>query len=138
MRLRVTYHLACSSRLAAATARDIAFEQTVVLPADSVSPEVAARVAGRVESVASLGRGRSRAVISFDPLAVCGDLRNEGLVEGLFAAHPFDVVFHCAAILAHAASDRRLLWTSNVDAGTGPNEMSVTCSSSAGVDAPRA
>jgi len=74
MRLRVTYHLACSSRLAAATARDIAFEQTVELPADSVSPEVAARVAGRVESVASLGRGRSRAVISFDPLAVCGDL----------------------------------------------------------------
>jgi ribulose-bisphosphate carboxylase large chain len=74
MRLRVTYHLACSSRLAAATARDIAFEQTVELPADSVSPEVAAQVAGRVESVASLGRGRSRAVISFDPLAVCGDL----------------------------------------------------------------
>jgi len=49
-------------------------------------------------------------------LAVRGDLRNERLVEGLFAAHHFDVVFHCAAILAHAVSDRRLLWTSNVDA----------------------
>jgi len=74
MRLRVTYHLACSSRLAVAKARDIAFEQTVELPADSVPPEVAARVAGRVESVETLGRGRSSAVISFDPGAVCGDL----------------------------------------------------------------
>ena len=74
MRLRVTYDLACSRRLAAARARDIALEQTVELPADAVPPEVAARVAGRVESVESLGRGRSRAVISFDPGAVCGDL----------------------------------------------------------------
>src|SRR5438034_9809240 len=41
MRLRVTYHLACSSRLAAAKARDIAFEQTVELPADAMPPEVA-------------------------------------------------------------------------------------------------
>ena len=74
MRLRVTYHLACSRRVAAAKARDIAFEQTLELPEDAVSPEVAERVAGRVESVESLGRGRSRAVISFDPGAVCGDL----------------------------------------------------------------
>src|SRR3989454_6482488 len=74
MRLRVTYHLACSSRLAAAKARDIAFEQTVEVAADAVPPEVAARVAGRVESVEALRRGRSRAVISFDPGVVCGDL----------------------------------------------------------------
>ena len=74
MRLRVTYHLVGSSRLAAAKARDIAFEQTVELPANAVPPEVAARVAGRVESVESLGRGRSRAVISFDAGVVCGDL----------------------------------------------------------------
>ncbi|PYO96396.1 MAG: ribulose 1,5-bisphosphate carboxylase [Gemmatimonadetes bacterium] len=74
MRLRVTYHLACSSRLAADKARDIAFEQTVELPEGAVPPDVAARVAGRVESVESLGRGRSRAVISFDPAVVCGDL----------------------------------------------------------------
>jgi len=74
MRLRVTYHLACSSRLAAARAQDIAFEQTVELPADAVPPEVARRVAGHVESVESLGRGRSRVVISFDPAVVCGDL----------------------------------------------------------------
>src|SRR5256712_13694301 len=74
MRLRVTYPLACSSRLAAARAQDIAFEQTVELPAHALPPEVALRVAGRVESVESLGRGRSRAVISFDPGSVCGDL----------------------------------------------------------------
>jgi S-methyl-5-thioribulose 1-phosphate isomerase len=74
MRLRVTYHLACSSRVAAAKARDIAFEQTVELPADSVPPDVATRIAGRVESVEALARGRSRAVISFDPGVVCGDL----------------------------------------------------------------
>src|SRR3989454_9711972 len=74
MRLRVTYHLACSSRLAAAKARDIAFDQTVELPADAVPPGVAAHFAGRVEWVDTLGRGRSRAVISFDPGAVCGDL----------------------------------------------------------------
>ena len=74
MRLRVTYHLACSSRVAAVRARDIAFEQTVELPAASVSPDVGERIAGHVESVVSLGRGRSRAVISFDPAIVCGDI----------------------------------------------------------------
>ncbi len=74
MRLGVTYHLACSRRLAAAKARDIAFEQTVELPENALPAGVAARVAGRVESVESLGRGRSRAVVSFDPVAVCGDL----------------------------------------------------------------
>jgi len=74
MRLRVTYHLAGSRRLAARTARDIAFEQTVELPEDAVSPEVAAGVAGRVESVEVLGHGRCRALISFDPVVVCGDL----------------------------------------------------------------
>jgi ribulose-bisphosphate carboxylase large chain len=46
----------------------------VALPPDAVSPEVAARMAGRVESVRPLARGRSRAVVSFDPVAVCGDL----------------------------------------------------------------
>src|SRR5213592_2736351 len=74
MRLRVTYDLACSSRVAAVRARDIAFEQTVELPAASVSPDVGERIAGHVESVVSLGRGRSRAVISFDPATVCGDI----------------------------------------------------------------
>lgn len=74
MRLTVTYHLAGSSRTAAAKASDIAFEQTVELAPDVVPPEIAARVAGRVESLKPLGRSRSAAVISFDPALVCGDL----------------------------------------------------------------
>ncbi len=74
MRLRVTYHLTGSSRAAATMARDLAFEQTVELPPDTVAPEVAARIAGHVESVRPLGRGRSRAVVSFDPAVVCGDV----------------------------------------------------------------
>ncbi|HET7296751.1 MAG TPA: RuBisCO large subunit C-terminal-like domain-containing protein [Gemmatimonadales bacterium] len=74
LRLRITYHLAGSTRAAAARARDLAFEQTVELPPDAVSPEIAARFAGRVESVRPLGRRRSRAVVSFDPAVVCGDL----------------------------------------------------------------
>src|SRR5690349_2894793 len=74
MRLRVTYHLTGSSRAAAAKARDLAFEQTVELPPETVAPDVAARVAGRVESVRRLAQGRSRAVVSFDPAVVCGDV----------------------------------------------------------------
>jgi nucleoside-diphosphate-sugar epimerase len=49
-------------------------------------------------------------------LAVRGDLRNARLVESVFAAHRFDAVFHCAAILAHAVRSDELLWSSNVDA----------------------
>lgn len=74
MRLIVTYHLAGSNRAAAATARDLALEQTVELPGDTLPPEVAGRVAGRVQSVETLGRGRSRAVVSFDTGLVCGDV----------------------------------------------------------------
>jgi ribulose-bisphosphate carboxylase large chain len=74
MHLRVTYHLACSSRAAVAKARDLAFEQTVELSEKAVAPEIAARSVGRVESVEPLGRGRSRAVVSFDPVVVGGDL----------------------------------------------------------------
>ena len=74
MRLTVTYHIAGPSRTPAAKAADIAFEQTVELSPDAVSPEIAQRVAGRVESVRALGRGRSAAVISYDPALICGDL----------------------------------------------------------------
>ena len=96
MRLTVTYHLAGPSRAAAATAADIAFEQTVELAPDAVPSDVAARVVGRVESVKPLGRGRGRsvAVISFDPAVVCGDLPqllnllfgNISLKSGIFVA----------------------------------------------------
>ena len=74
MTLRVTYHLAGSARTAARKAQDIAFEQTVELSPGTVRADIAERVAGRVESVETLGRGRSRAVISFDPVVVCGDV----------------------------------------------------------------
>jgi nucleoside-diphosphate-sugar epimerase len=47
---------------------------------------------------------------------VQGDLRDQTLVNRIFAEHPFDGVFHCAAQLAHGALDEELLWTSNVDA----------------------
>jgi UDP-glucose 4-epimerase len=49
-------------------------------------------------------------------LAVRGDLGNARLVESLFAAHRFDAVFHCAAILAHAVPSETQLWRSNVEA----------------------
>lgn len=74
MRISVTYHLVGSGRAAAATARDIAFEQTVELPPETVPADVAERVAGRVESVRPLGRGRAAAVVSYDAAVVCGDL----------------------------------------------------------------
>lgn len=48
-------------------------------------------------------------------LALQGDIRNRATLEPLFAARPFDGVFHCAAILAHAVKDRQFLWTSNVE-----------------------
>ena len=49
--------------------------------------------------------------------SIQGDLRDRALVERTFAQHRFDVVFHCAAQLAHGSRlDEDLLWTSNVDA----------------------
>jgi S-methyl-5-thioribulose 1-phosphate isomerase len=77
-RLRVTYQLTCApGEDPEAKARDIAFEQTVELPPECVSPEIAARVVGRVEALEPLARegrtgrgGRWRAVITYDPAAV--------------------------------------------------------------------
>ena len=47
--------------------------------------------------------------------AIQGDIRDKDLVAGVFRNNKFDATYHCAAILAHTASDRRALWTSNVD-----------------------
>jgi len=47
--------------------------------------------------------------------SVRGDIRDESLVSRIFRENQFDVVFHCAAILAHAVKDQSFLWTSNVD-----------------------
>src|SRR3989441_866333 len=75
-RLHVTYRISCADgEDPAAKARDIAYEQTVELPADSVSPAVVARSVGRVETLEPAGDGRWRAVISFDAgLVGAGDV----------------------------------------------------------------
>jgi nucleoside-diphosphate-sugar epimerase len=48
--------------------------------------------------------------------AVRGDIRDAAMLRALFDEHRFPVVHHCAAILAHAVKDERVLWESNVDA----------------------
>jgi nucleoside-diphosphate-sugar epimerase len=50
-------------------------------------------------------------------LNIQGDIRDSATMENIFSAHKFTVIFHCAAILAHAVKDKKFLWTSNV-AGT--------------------
>lgn len=47
--------------------------------------------------------------------SIRGDIRDPSLLQSVFDRHLFDAVFHCAAILAHGAPDKRFLWTSNVD-----------------------
>jgi nucleoside-diphosphate-sugar epimerase len=47
--------------------------------------------------------------------SIQGDIRNRQLMEKIYSANSFAVVYHCAAILAHAVKDRNFLWTSNVD-----------------------
>src|SRR2546426_6887420 len=66
-RLHIIYRISCADGAdPAAKARDIAYEQTVELPADSVPPAVAARSVGRIETLEPAGDERWRAVISFD------------------------------------------------------------------------
>jgi UDP-glucose 4-epimerase len=47
--------------------------------------------------------------------SIQGDIRDPALLAQTFAAHNFQAVFHCAAMLAHDVQDNNLLWTSNVD-----------------------
>ena len=47
--------------------------------------------------------------------AIQGDIRDPALLHSICRDHPFDVVFHCAAILAHAVQDKKFLWSCNVD-----------------------
>ncbi len=44
-----------------------------------------------------------------------GDIRDPSIMDRAFATQSFDVVYHCAALLAHGGVDRKLLWTSNVE-----------------------
>ncbi|HEY5083966.1 MAG TPA: NAD-dependent epimerase/dehydratase family protein, partial [Rhizomicrobium sp.] len=61
--------------------------------------------------------------------SIQADIRDQAAMRGLFAAHPFDAVFHIAAMLAHGKMNRELLWSSNVD-GTG---VIAGCARDAGV-----
>jgi UDP-glucose 4-epimerase len=47
--------------------------------------------------------------------AVQGDIRDRELLEKIAAEHSIDAIFHLAAKLAHSVTDKRLLWTTNVD-----------------------
>jgi nucleoside-diphosphate-sugar epimerase len=47
--------------------------------------------------------------------SVRGDIRDASVIEPLFSRYRFDCIYHCAAILAHAAADRDFLWSCNVD-----------------------
>lgn len=48
-------------------------------------------------------------------VAIRGDIRDAARVREIFQSYPIDVVYHCAAQLAHGHVDEHLLWTSNVD-----------------------
>ena len=48
-------------------------------------------------------------------LSLQGDIRNREIMDRAFQEGPFDVVFHCAALLAHGGIRPTLLWDSNVD-----------------------
>jgi len=73
--MRVTYRLTCAvAEDPVAKAWDIAYEQTVELPPGRVAPDIAGRVAGRVEAVEPLGENRWDAVLSFDTSTVGDDL----------------------------------------------------------------
>ncbi len=74
-RFRITYSLTCGEgEKAASLAREIALEQTVELPENCISKEIAERVVGRVEEVKELEERRWRAVISYSSETVGGDL----------------------------------------------------------------
>jgi UDP-glucose 4-epimerase len=50
-------------------------------------------------------------------ISIQGDLRDQRLMQRVFAENRFDAIHHVAAQLAHGAKlDEDLLWTSNVDA----------------------
>ena len=47
--------------------------------------------------------------------SIQGDIRDHPLLESATKSETIDVIFHCAAILAHAVKDKNFLWSSNVD-----------------------
>lgn len=47
--------------------------------------------------------------------SIQGDIRDVVMMEKVIRESRPEVIFHCAAILAHAVKDKGMLWTSNVD-----------------------
>ncbi len=65
-RLIVTYRLSCEAdESPRQKALDIAYEQTVELPEQAVSPELAERIVGRIEELSPLSGDRHKLVISY-------------------------------------------------------------------------
>ncbi len=48
-------------------------------------------------------------------VSIQGDIRNRSVLDHATAGRTVDVIFHCAAILAHAVKDKNFLWSCNVD-----------------------
>ena len=48
-------------------------------------------------------------------VSIQGDIRDTAVLDDLFNKYEFDAIFHVAAILAHAAKDKKFLWSCNVD-----------------------
>jgi nucleoside-diphosphate-sugar epimerase len=47
--------------------------------------------------------------------SVVGDIRNRPLMDELLRQRDHEVIYHCAAILAHGSMNERELWSSNVE-----------------------
>ena len=74
-RIRVSYRISCrSGEDPHDKARDIAFEQTVELPSDCITPELAQAVVGQVEDVERAVGDVWNAVISYPPGTVSRDV----------------------------------------------------------------
>jgi len=74
-RLNVTYRLTCTGGDTPATlARNIALEQTVELPASCLPDGIDDQIVGRVETIEPLGGECHRAVISYDPAIIGGEI----------------------------------------------------------------
>ena len=43
-------------------------------------------------------------------VAIKGDIRDKELLDSIFNKYKFEVVFHCAAILAHDEKNKKNLW----------------------------
>ncbi len=57
-------------------------------------------------------------------ISIQGDIRDNRLLEEVFARHGFAAVQHCAAMLAHDTISADDLWTSNVD---GTRNVALAC-----------